>query len=318
MPPRADAILKSIYYDASHPAGFGSAQDLWVAAKRKRKNISFDQVEGWLQAQDAFTLHRKIVRKFPRRKFVSKGLNQIWQADLVDMQAIKKENRGNRFLLTAIDVFSRKAYAKPIKSKRADVVLKAFAQIVKEAKVKPLLLHTDRGNEFTNHRFQSWLSGKSIKSYYTFNPEIKCSLVERWHRTLKNKMFKYFTAKNTLHYLRVLPQLVSAYNNRKHRSLGMAPAAVNSKNEKQVWDDQYKEYFEQRKKRFRYKINDTVRITRLKKQFQRGYQRGWKKEKFVVVDRYDTIPPTYKLADLNGEILEGTFYAQELGKIASQ
>ena len=255
------------------------------------------------------------MRKFPRRKFVSKGLNHIWQSDLADVQAIRKENNGKRFLLTAIDVFSRQAYAQAIKSKKPDDVIAAFNNILKQAKTRPKFLQTDRGTEYTNRKFLAWLEGKSIRLYHTFNAKIKASLIERWQRTLKNKMFKYFTAKNTLHYLSVLPQLVSSYNNRKHRSLGMAPTEVNSKNEKLVWDRQYKQYLDGREKRFRFRIND-VRITKLKGQFQHGYQRGWTRQKFKIVDRYNTNPPTYKVSDLKGEILEGTFYEQELGKVS--
>ena len=121
-------------------------------------------------------------------------------------------------------------------------------------------------------------------------------------------MFKYFTAKNSLHYLSVLPWLVSAYSNRKYSSLGVAPSEVNPKNEKIVWDRQYKQYLEGRKKRFRFRSNDVVRITKLNGQFQHGYQRGWTREKFNIADKYNTIPPTYKVSDLKGEILEETFY----------
>ena len=138
----------------------------------------------------------------------------MWQADLVDMQAIQKENAGRRYILMAIDVFSRQAFAKAIRTKKPEEVISAFALILREAGAKPKFLHTDRGTEFTNGKFRNWLDGKNIFHYHTFNNEIKCSLVEWWHRMLKNHMFRYFTYKNTLHYLKVLPQLVSTYNHR--------------------------------------------------------------------------------------------------------
>lgn len=120
MPPRINSLLKSIFYEPSHPAGFGTAQNLLKAVEKTgRRNISLSDIEQWLESQDAFTLHRKIIRKFPRRKTISKGLYHIWQADLADMQAISPENRGMRYILTVIDVFSRYAFAVPIKSKRS-------------------------------------------------------------------------------------------------------------------------------------------------------------------------------------------------------
>lgn len=317
MPPtRIETLLKHIYYDPSHIAGFGTAQQLFKAVKAKRKNVKLKHVNEFLEKQDAYTLHKRIVRKFPRRKFISKGLHEIWQADLVDMQKIQKENRGFRYLLTSIDIFSRQAFAIPIKSKKPDDIIKAFTKILKQAGTRPHFLNTDRGGEFLNRKFQAWLTAKSINHYHTFNQEIKASLIERFNRTLRSRMFKYFRGKNTLHYLKALPDLVASYNNRKHRTIGIAPNKVNRKNEKEIWDKQYKDYLEQRKKRFRYKINDTVRITSYKKTFQKGYERGWTEEKFKIVDRLDTLPPTYKLSDLKNEVLEGTFYEQELGKAA--
>ena len=238
------------------------------------------------------------------------------QADLVDMQAIQKENAGRRYLLTAIDVFSRRAYAKAIRTKKPDDVIGGFTQILREAGTKPKFLHTDRGTEFTNQKFQGWLDKKKIIHYHTFNNEIKSALVERWHRTLHNKMFRYFTYNNTLRYITVLPQLVNAYNSRWHRSLGVAPADVTRKNETVIREKQYGDYLRRQKKKYRYQINDTVRVAKLKRAFQRGYEEGWQKEVFKVVDRYPTQPPTYKLSDLNDEILEGTFYERELGKVA--
>ena len=128
-------------------------------------------------------------------------------------------------------------------------------------------------------------------------------------------MFRYFTAKNTLHYLTILPELVSAYNHKKHWLLGVAPMDVTRRNENRIWEKQYRAYLRQRAKKYRFKINDTVRITLLKRPFQRGYERGWKREVFRIVDRFPTHPPTYKLLDLNSKVLEGTFYEQELGKV---
>lgn len=319
MPQRLDAILKKNYYDPSHPAGFGSAQNLLAAIKAKRRrNVTIADIERWLESQDAFTLHKKIVRKFPRRKTLSKGLHHIWQADLADMQAISKENRGMRYILTVIDVFSRYAWAIPIKSKKSECIIKAFDKIFRQSKVKPRFLQTDQGTEFLNKPFQKWLSARSIKHYFTYNTETKAAVVERWNRTLKTRMHKYFTAKNTLNYINVLGDLVCSYNNRKHQSLGLAPADVNKANEKKLWNHQYKAYLNKRKNKFKYKINDTVRITKFKQHFQKGYKRGWKREKFTIADRYSTTPPTYRLMDAHGELLLGSFYERELGRVSKK
>ena len=95
----------------------------------------------------------------------------------------------------------------------------------------------------------------------------------------------------------------------------MGHADVTRKNEKVLWERQYGSYLRQRRKRYLYQIYDTVRITKLKMAFQRGYEKGWQKEIFQIVDRFPTRPPTYKLTDLNDEVIEGTFYERELGKV---
>ena len=98
-------------------------------------------------------------------------------------------------------------------------------------------------------------------------------------------------------------------------SLGMAPQDITHKNEKVLWEKQYGSYLRQRRKRYRYQINETVRVTKLKRAFQRGYEKGWQKEIFQILDRFPTRPLMYKLSDLNGEVIEGTFYERELGKV---
>ena len=95
----------------------------------------------------------------------------------------------------------------------------------------------------------------------------------------------------------------------------MGPADITRKNENVLWEKQYGSYLTQGKKRYRYQINETVRVSKLKRAFQQGYEKGWQKEMFQILDRFLTRPPTYKLTDLNGEVIEGTFHKRELGKV---
>ena len=140
-------------------------------------------------------------------------------------------------------------------------------------------------------------------------------MVERVNRTLKNYMFRYFTANNTLRYIEVLPKLVKAYNNRKHSITKISPADITKKNERKIWLRLYSDYLKKSNKKFKFKINDKVRITKYKKQFKRGYLATYTDEIFTVIDRLNTIPSTYKLIDNKNEILEGIFYDRELIKI---
>ena len=141
-----------------------------------------------------------------------------------------------------------------------------------------------------------------------FDSDIK-SRVERFNLTFKNKMYKYFTAKNTLTCINVLPQLVSSYNNTYHRSIKMKPSEVTKANETKVWDTLYGNDVEKRV-RFKFQVGDRVRISKVKRMLP-----NFTEEMFTVYKRMARQVPVYKLKDDAGEILDGTFYEPELQKI---
>jgi len=137
-----------------------------------------------------------------------------------------------------------------------------------------------------------------------------------FNRTLKNRLFKYFTSYNTLSYLPILDNLVNSYNNTIHRSIGLAPNKVTKQNEKKVWDFQYKKYLKQYiRNKYKFELGDYVRISKLHRIFRKGYLPSYQEEYFKIYDRLGTKPETYKLIDMNGEILQGSFYTEELQKI---
>ena len=122
------------------------------------------------QAQNAYTFSHCIARLLgnsPGVSFWAKGLHHMWQGDLVDMQAIQKENAGRRCLLTDIDAFSRQDFAKAIRTKKPEEIITAFSLILWEAGTKPKFLHSNLGTEFTNRKFWNWLDAKNIIHYTT-------------------------------------------------------------------------------------------------------------------------------------------------------
>ena len=158
--------------------------------------------------QDAYTLHKPSRIHFKRRKTLSRGIDDLWQADLADVSSLSKYNDSYRYLLTCIDVFSKKARVVPLKNKTGVALREAFATMIKD--VKPKLLQTDKGTEFPNWAFQQFLKDNEIRHYTSENEDIKCSVVERWNRTLKTKMWRYFTYASTLRDVDVLPALVGS------------------------------------------------------------------------------------------------------------
>ena len=199
----------------------------------------------------------------------------------MDMQASSKFNPGVKYLLAVIDVFSKYGWLIPLKI------------IFKER--KPEKMWVDKGKEFYNKDFEDM-----IELYSTENKE-KSSVVERWTRTMKEKMWKYFTA-NSMHvYMNALSDLVREYNNTRHSSIEMMPAHASKKeNELRVWRNLYPEHLEMHDINPKFSVEDKVRISKKKKTFEKGYTTRWTEEIFTIVEVKCTSPVTYKIADLNG------------------
>jgi len=167
----------------------------------------------------------------------------------------------------------------------------------------------DKGKEFYNKHVQQ------LVDLYSTENEKKSSVVERWNRTMKDKMFKYFTANSTRKYIDILDEFVIRYNNTVHSSSKMTPTEANkSENENKVWRNMYGDYSPPERKVPKFSIDDNVRITKKKSIFEKGYTPRWTEEVFVVSEVRYTDPITYKLKDFNDEEIKGSFCKQELQK----
>ena len=256
-------------------------------------------------------LHKPIKRKFKKRRVLVNGIDEIWAADLVDMQAFSKLNRGVKYLLAVIDILSKYGWLVPLKDKTGKSVASALKTIFKER--KPEKMWVDKGKEFYNKDV------KELVELYSTENEEKSSVVERWIRTMKEKMWKYFTDKNTNIYIDILPSLVKDYNNTKHSSIKMTPVKASKKeNELTVWKNLYPEHLEIHDINPKFSVGDQVRISKKKKTFEKGYTTRWTEEIFTIVEVKRTRPPTYKIADLNGEEIKGSFYEPELQKTSQE
>ena len=203
----------------------------------------------------------------------------------------------------------------PLKTKQGQELVKAFQTILSSGR-KPNKLQTDQGTEFLNRVFQKFLRENNIE-FFTVNSGLKASVVERFNRTFKNKMYKYFTAKNTLTYINVLPKLVKSYNNTYHRSIKMKPSQVTKSNEAKVWDTLYCNDVDKRV-RYKFQVGDRVRISKAKRIFEKSYLPNFTEEMFTIYKRFARQVPVYKLKDAAGEILDGTFYEAELQKVIKE
>ena len=263
--------------------------------------------------QLADELHRPIKRKFIKRKVFASNVDSIWAADLVEVGKLAKFNKGYKYLLTVIDIFSKYGWMLPIKNKTGECVAQALNIIFQQGR-SPSRLWTDKGKEFYNRNVQNLLDKYKILLYSTENEE-KASVVERWNRTMKQKMWKYFTANNTHNYLEILPKLVEHYNTTRHRSIKNTPKNASlPENYSKTFDALYPTPQKLKRKNAKFKIGDTVRLARKKDLFEKGFTTNWTEEQFTINKVLHTRPWTYKVVDKNNEEVHGSFYEEELQK----
>ena len=250
-------------------------------------------------------------RNFRKRQVNVKGIDEIWCSDLVEMQKFAKWNKGYRYLLMVLDVFSKYGWIVPLKNKKGESVAEGFKKIFTEGRV-PKRLWVDKGSEYYNSHVKNLMKSKGVEMYSTENEE-KSSVCERWNRTIKTEMWKQFTIQNNTQYLDILPHIVEKYNNRKHRSIKMSPVeASKKKNEDEVFMNLFGD-LRQVKIEPKFTVGDHVRITKFKRKvFDKGFTPNWTEEIFVVDEVQYSNPITYKLKDLLGEEIKGTFYEQEM------
>jgi hypothetical protein len=296
-----EKLLKDIYYNPK--TGYSGATSLARHAKVKLRDT-----KEFLTAQETYTKHKPAKQAFQRRRVIVHNALDQFQADLVDMRNLKSNNDNVNYILTVIDVLTKYAYAIPIKHKTGDEVTKAFAKIFRDK--KPKMIQTDKGTEFINKVTQKLFTNEGVHWFTTEN-ETKAQIVERFNRTLKEKMYRYFTANKTKRWINVLNDLVSNYNNSYHRSIKMTPAeAVN--NPDTAWRNLYSKTPLRREPKF--SVGQFVRISLHREKFKRGYLANYSDEIFVITEVLPTVPVTNRITDIGADSddIVGTFYEEEL------
>ena len=165
-------------------------------------------------------IHKPIIRKFKKRKMYSSFRDNIWGVDLADMQSLSKYNKGIKYLLCAIDLFSRYAWVIPLKDRKGISIVNAFQKNLKESNRKPNKIWIDQGSEFYDNSFKDFLKINSIEMNSIFN-EGKSVVDKRFIRALKSNIHKYMTAISKNIYFDALDDIVDKYNNTVHRTIKM-------------------------------------------------------------------------------------------------
>jgi hypothetical protein len=317
-----DEEITKYYTNPENPGSLGGLAALKRELKKQNYPVTDSDLKRWSQSQIIYHRNLGVKKIFKRNKIYVHGIDDTWQIDLIDMIKHKDLNNGYAYILTCIDVFSKYGWAVPIKTKEAVSALDAMKKILNQ-KRKPKKIHSDKGTEFVNALVQKYLVENKIK-FYTTESDTKACVVERFNRTLKNKIWRHFAAKKSetkndyFIYIDVLQKLVNSYNSSYHRSIKMAPVNVSVNNESKVWKNIYgynKRTGLEDKAKLKYCIGDYVRYKQDKDIFAKGYTSSFNYEIFIIKTILFSVPPRYKLIDFFEQDILGSFYDHQLTKV---
>ena len=254
-------------------------------------------------------LNKGIINKFERKKVIVNHIDEIHSCDLVDMVKYSKINKNYKYIFTNIDIFSKYAWAFPIKSKKIQDIKSCFEKIFKER--KPKYIWSDQESSFFSKEMLKFFEDNNVKIYHTYS-NLKAVVIERFNRSLRELMMKEFVKSNNTVWYDILPKLIKTYNNRYHRTIKMKPIDVNKTNEKHIKNTVYNYNITNKIPKF--KINDLVRISLKRRQlFDKSTGNiKWSEELFKIYKINKSNVISYQLKDMNDEITKGIFYEKEL------
>ena len=198
--------------------------------------------------------------------------DNIWSVDLADIQLLTKYNKGYKFLLCVIDIYSKYAWVIPLNDKKCISIVNGFQKIIDDSKRKPNKKWVDKGSEFYNNSFKKWLQDNYIIMCST-NNEGKSVIAE---------IYKYMTSISKNVYIDKLDDIVKECNNKYHKSIKMKPVDV--KNNKYI---DFKKEINNKDPKFI--VDDHVRISIYKNIFSKGYMPNWSEEIFVIKKIENTV-----------------------------
>ena len=292
--------FNDIYTDPKNPASYSS------------------NVRSFMNQKRSISLHRKRIKNFKRRQIIVPGPFHTISADLIDYQMIKNYNSHYRYILTVIDCFSRMAYARPLKRKTAEEVAEKLDDIISNMQYVPRFFTSDKGGEFDirNPYIHDILVEKyHMIVYYTTGPK-KNSMVERYNRTLKERLERVFTETGQKRWIDLLDDFVVNINNSINRTIGVRPVDVTLENSDKLW----KRIYPNANKIVDCSailVNDRVRIAIEKSIFAKGYHKNWSDDIYTVSKITKSMGTClYTLKDNDGIELPRKYYIQELNFVS--
>ena len=300
--------FNKLFYDLNEPTAFSSSLPIRYASRKPGRTI-----DKYLKTQETWTRHKAIRHRFPRRRTTGVAVFSHVQGDLVQMEN-PGSNRNHKMCLTMIDCYSRYAFAIPIKNKTAGEVARSLQECFNEHRMWPTVFITDAGKEFVNSEVRELFRLRHVTHVVT-NSLLKATMVERFNRTLQNRLYKLMFYEKTKNWIDTLPSVTDAVNKSYHRGIRPTPfKAFYGLREPNIHD--YNHF--KKPKRANYRMGDKVRLSKTRGTFQRGYKSGWTERKFAICEVCPPIdekaePWSYRVLDLStGEIVPGRVYEHEI------
>lgn len=264
-------------------------------------------------------LYKPARKNYSRRKTIMRGLYETIQADLAEMSSLASENGNFKYILVCIDILSKMSWCRKLKSKTGQEVATAMSSILDQINAhsdhKVRHIHTDMGGEFFSKPFENLMKKHGIIHYATFSGT-KAAICERLIRTLKFKLYRSFNVRGNYQWTDILDSVVHIYNTTKHRTTKYAPVDVDGSIAKKLLQTVYKYKnvvnTNDSGDKNKLALNQTVRISKQRKTFHKGYFPIWTTELFNIVKIIDGNPKTYLLRDYQGNDIVGSFYEPEL------
>lgn len=325
-PVKYEDYLANIYYDPNHAGAYGGVEKLYRAVRKEGKFIlGRAKIRKWLLKQEDYAVHRETRSKFKRRRVVAPFVDYQWDVDTANMTFYKKDNDGYGYFVLAIDILSKFVWTVPLRTTTGQEMAQALKRMFASGR-KPTHLRSDQGTEYVNKNVKALLKKEGVTFFVTHNV-VKASYAERAIKTVKSRLVRYMTYKQVHRWIDILPQVTQSYNQTYHRSIKRSPQSVKPTDSVELWKRQYDTLAMSDSNRrresvvgkFKYKVGDLVRVSFLRRPFQREYDERWSRELFVVNQRFmsDNIPQ-YRLKDYAGELVKGTFYEHQLKKACEQ
>ncbi len=281
---------------------------LWYNARQNKRTITFKEVQDFLDRQETYSRHKPHWKKTEKNPVKAVGLSMDISADLIDMSKYSRQNKGYKWIVSAICNFSRTVRYRATKSKRADDILTAISSIIESYPHTVFKLHTDAGGEFKG-AVEEYLKNNGVQHIVHTNSRQKNSLAEAANKTLLTRLGRHFTESKKHNWVDVLPKFEVAQNNTYVKPIGRTPNSINQDNESEMYNILYPRKPGSKPK---FAVGDDVRIVVVKGIFAKGWTPTYSEEVYKVKKVYKGRETLYLIIDKKGAELPKRYLESEI------